>query len=75
MVVQSKQQTSISITIYAVIENYHDLDKYYCQHLIILLVDLLIETAALKYTKKGGEKGKEREREGERERYIMCAHI
>lgn len=64
MVVQSKQQTSISISIYAVIENYRrDLDKYYCQHLIILLVDLLIETAALKVYKKRGRKRERKRKE------------
>lgn len=63
MVVQRKRRTSISISIYAVIENYHrDLDKY-CQHLIILLGSSN-RNCSIKSIQKRGEKG--RGKEGER---------
>lgn len=71
MVVQRKRRTSISISIYAVIENYRrDLDKYYCQHLIILLGSSN-RNCNIKSIQKRGEKG--REREGERKGEDICA--
>lgn len=68
MVVQRKRRTSISISIYAVIENYHrDLDKYYCQHLIILLGSSN-RNCSIKSIQKRGEREREKERETRRER-------
>lgn len=71
MVVQRKRRTSISISIYAVIENYHrDLDKYYCQHLIILLGSSN-RNCSIKSIQKGGER--ERETRRERKGKDICA--
>lgn len=73
MVVQRKRRISISISIYAVIENYRrDLDKYYCQHLIILLGSFN-RKYSIKSIQKRGEKG--REREGKREKAKIYARV
>lgn len=73
MVVQRKRRTSISISIYAVIENYHrDLDKYYCQHLIILLGSSN-RNCSIKSIQKGGEGERERETRRERKGKDICA--
>jgi len=64
MVVQRKRRTSISISIYAVIENYcRDLDKYYCQHLIILLGSSNWNCSIKSIQKKGRERERKRRRE------------
>lgn len=66
--VQCKRRTSISISIYAVIENYRrDLDKYYCLHLIILLgsSNRNCSIKSIQNETRKGEKERRRERKGE----------
>lgn len=63
--VQCKRRTSISISIYAVIENYRrDLDKYYCLHLIILLgsSNRNCSIKSIQNEMRKGEKEKKREK-------------